>query len=241
MGSGDAASGDQARADSVRAFCEAIAELRSLGEGFILSSQTPSALAQAAIANTGVRIVHRLESGDDRKVMMDDMGADERIRDIAARLRQGEAIVRWPERDEVEVVRVQAPEDIDSGRFVSDEAIAVRMQPHRAELAKLLPYQLCSLEVCTSGCTSRVRRTGMDVAESVESVARVAWLQPDKVEGIKAIMDRLAAETDRSEQSIYCAAVHLSIRGTAFPVKHGIDNRPVLIREVRDSVRRNGQ
>jgi DNA helicase HerA-like ATPase len=238
VGSGNAESGDQARADSVRAFCEAIAELRSLGEGFILSSQTPSALAQAAIANTGVRIVHRLESGEDRDVMMKDMGADERARDIAARLRQGEAIARWPERDEVEVVKVESADGVNSARAVPDEIVALRMVGHRQGIRQLLPYQLCTPDVCTSGCAARTRRAGADLAETVATTAGAAWKKASAERlSIDTVVDVLVSgHTD--EQTCYCSAVHLSIHDIAFQPSGNLDSRPLLAAKVREAILR---
>ena len=39
-----------------------------------MSSQSPSALAEAAVANTGTRIIHRLESSADREIVLPDVG-----------------------------------------------------------------------------------------------------------------------------------------------------------------------
>ena len=44
---------ESGRSEAVRMFCEAIAELRSYGEGFVICSPSPSALAEPAISNTG--------------------------------------------------------------------------------------------------------------------------------------------------------------------------------------------
>lgn len=238
VGSGDAASGDQARADSVRAFCEAIAELRSLGEGFILSSQSPSALANAAVANTGTRILHRMESAADRTVMLDDLDASDQVREAAARLRKGEAVVRWPERDEIEIVQVEISDVVDSGRHVSDEAVAGHMSDFRQRAMRLLPYQLCTSEMCPNGCESRVRRAGGGVAEAVSEKAASVWAGAGTTgrDPVTPITHALAQEAAFDSQRAYCGAVHLSIEGVAFRLRPGIDDRPMLVQAIRQAV-----
>lgn len=231
--SGDAAVGDQTRSDSVRAFCEAIAELRSLGEGFVLCSQSPSALAEAAVANTGARIVHRMESASDRKVMLDDLDASEAVRNVAARLRQGEAIARWPERDEVAVLKVAVPDGLDSGRWLADEIVSEHMKLYRRQVAEILPYQLCTDEVCTNGCISKVRRAGAAVASGLGAEARKAWDEA----GPESIAELLARESKYDLQLAQCSAVHLSLQGDAFGFRPGRDDRPTVVSALRKAVR----
>jgi DNA helicase HerA-like ATPase len=239
VASGDAASGDQARADAVRAFCEAIAELRSLGEGFILSSQSPSALADAAVANTGTRILHRMESSADRQVMLDDLDASDQIREVAGRLRKGEAVVRWPERDEIELVQIEPDESIDSGRQVSSESIAEHMRSHRQATLRLLPYQLCTSDICFDGCLSKVRRAGSDLAEAVAKQASDIWTasKTTGADPVTPIMEVLAQAGSSDLQRTYCGAVHLSVQDIALRPKPGTDHRPILTVAARRATR----
>lgn len=243
VGSGDAASGSQAKADSVRAFCEAIAELRSLGEGFILSSQSPAALADAAVANTATRILHRMESSTDRNVMLADLDASEQTREIAARLRQGEAVIRWAERDEIELIQVVPDPDVDSGRKVADETVIEHMRDHRRQVMHLLPYALCSSEICNTGCRSNVRRTGSQLAEELGPQARELWHDKDANGGnaVQQITDLLSKDGDWDVQRAYCGAVHLSINGDALRIRPGVDDRPFLMQAVRRAVHDGGE
>ncbi|MGY1774079.1 ATP-binding protein, partial [Blastococcus sp. SYSU D00813] len=237
--SGDAASGDQARADSVRAFCEAIAELRSLGEGFVLSTQSPSALAEVAVANTGTRILHRMESSADRNTMLDDLDADETLRRAAASLAVGEAVVRWPALDEPELVQVRPDPSLDSGRRVDDRAVREAMSAHRAEVARLLPYQLCSSAVCTSGCQATTRRTAGQTADLLGADVGARWRRTAEA-GLSALPELAASLARHSAGDValaYCTAVHLSSRGHGFPHVPGADHRPLLARAIRDAVR----
>lgn len=235
VGSGDSASGNQARSDSVRAFCEAIAELRSMGEGFILSTQSPSALAESAVANTGTRILHRMESSIDRNLMLDDLGAGERIREVAARLRRGEAVARWPEQDEIELIEVQPSRGVDSALPVSDALVANRMSDSRQRTTQLLPFPMCTSEMCPDGCSSRVRRRGENIAEATRNDAAELWRNSANTDNdpVSPIADLLASRTQGDPQVAYCAASHLSVLGAALRVRSGSDDRPTLVRAIR--------
>lgn len=215
--------GDSVRAESVRAFCEAIAELRAQGEGFVLSSQSPSALAQAAVANTGTRILHRVESAEDRAIVLGDMDANALDREAAARLRRGEAIVRWPEQDEAELVQVSSAEGIDSSRHVADELVIQRMAKERRDVQSLLPYPLCTRTVCTKGCDASVRSGGRRIATGVGPAARRIW---ERSKGAPTSMTQiapiLAGEAIGQRQLAYCGAVHLAVSRDAFMVRQDI-------------------
>ena len=196
-----------------------------------MSTQSPSALADAAVANTGIRILHRMESSADRTLMLDDLDANEQTRQITARLNKGEAVVRWPERDEIELVYVQPESDVDSGRQVSDQMVSERMSDHRNDARHLLPYALCSPEICTTGCQSRVRRIGSQLAEKVGVQAGEIWR--NEGEKLQPIAGLLSKEAAGDLQHAYCGAVHLSVNGDAFLVSPGIDDRPPLAQALR--------
>ena len=72
----------------------AIAEMRSYGEGFIIVDQTPSKLDSSIIANTAVKIAFNLQNNDDSMIIGRAMSlTDEQIQDIPT-LPQGVCIVR---------------------------------------------------------------------------------------------------------------------------------------------------
>lgn len=68
---GTASSGESAdpRAKAVGMFVNLLAEMRSLGEGFIIADQVPVRLAPETLKNTNVKIVHRLVAPDDRAAL----------------------------------------------------------------------------------------------------------------------------------------------------------------------------
>jgi hypothetical protein len=62
---------------AVEAFCNIIAEMRSLGQGVIVAEQIPTKIAPDVIKNTNTKIAHRLVSYDDQSAMGTGMGLDE--------------------------------------------------------------------------------------------------------------------------------------------------------------------
>ena len=49
-----------------------LAEVRAYGQGIMIVDQIPTKLAPDVIKNTGLKIAHRIVSGDDRAVLTDD-------------------------------------------------------------------------------------------------------------------------------------------------------------------------
>ncbi len=233
-GTSDLESGNNARGDTVKAFCDAIAELRSTGEGFILSTQSPSDLARAAISNTATRIIHRLEDAVDRNAVLDDMDASQLDRETAARLEPGEAIGRWPGRDEADLMHVDAAAGVDSGRGTSDELVKSRMANHTDQVRRLLPYPLCTTEVCTTGCVPSRRTEGEQLAVLVGPVAQRIWQDANQtVSALIPIMDIVRKEAGTDVPLSYCACAHLAVNRDAFNVQRRVDIRPQLIEAVQ--------
>lgn len=236
-GTADAVGSDNTRANAVRAFCEAIRELRAQGQGFVLSSQSPADLARAAVATTGTRIVHRLETASDRDVVLDDIDASPLDRDAAARLGQGEAVVRWPEQDDAELLQVRPATGIDSGRNVADGSVGDHMALSAAAVKALLPYPLCTRSVCTRGCEPDIRGDGQSIAIQVGAEARKIWGDSQgRVDALQPIAAILAADADGDRQRAYCAAVHLAVAGDAFNIRRRVDIRPQLADAINTAV-----
>ncbi|TWE10498.1 DNA helicase HerA-like ATPase [Rudaeicoccus suwonensis] len=210
------------RADAVRAFCEAIAELRANGEGFILSSQHPNQLATAAVANTNTRLIHSMLSDDDREAMLKDLRADEPTRHIAARLAAGELLARWPGRDETELIKILPAEGINTRQGVTTAEVREHMGEHRNRTYQIRPYGLCASSVCPSGCEPEVRRRGRTIANQLEDPLRAASKLP-KEKGFVSSALLIAGTAGSEVQTTYCAAVHASIDGYAFAIRQAND------------------
>lgn len=78
---------------SVEMITNAIAEMRTYGEGFVIEDQSPTSVDKAAIKNTNTKIVMRLPDEDDRKVSGKAAGMNDKQIDEIAKLPTGVAVV----------------------------------------------------------------------------------------------------------------------------------------------------
>ena len=87
-----------ARSRAVEDMANLLAEMRSMGVGLIIADQTPSALVASVIANTGTKILHRLDHPADRECAGRASGLPADGVDLLGALRVGDAIVRTDQR-----------------------------------------------------------------------------------------------------------------------------------------------
>ena len=80
-------------AKSVEMLSNAIAEIRTYGEGFIIADQAPGLLDPSAIRNTNTKIILRLPDKNDRTMVGCAAGLNERQIDELAKLQRGVAAV----------------------------------------------------------------------------------------------------------------------------------------------------
>lgn len=78
---------------SVEMLTNAIAEMRTYGEGFIIADQAPGLLDMAVIRNTNTKIILRLPEYSDRELVGKAIGLDDDQIDELARLKKGVAAV----------------------------------------------------------------------------------------------------------------------------------------------------
>lgn len=70
-----------------------MAEIRAFGEGMLIVDQSPTKIAEDVIKNSATKMVHRIDNGNDIKVLQSALLLPEDILSFAS-LRQGEALVR---------------------------------------------------------------------------------------------------------------------------------------------------
>lgn len=79
---------------SVKSISEAISEMRTYGEGFIIVDQTPSAVADVAISNTSTKIILRLPGEKDIQAAGSSIGLSDEQKKMLSKLPRGHAIVK---------------------------------------------------------------------------------------------------------------------------------------------------
>lgn len=85
--------GSNVAGKSVEMITNAIAEMRTYGEGFVIVDQSPTSVDKAAIKNTNTKIVMRLPDEDDRKLSGKAAGMNDKQIDEIAKLPTGVAVV----------------------------------------------------------------------------------------------------------------------------------------------------
>lgn len=88
--------GSNLQGKSVEMLTNAIAEMRTYGEGFIIADQAPGLLDLAVIRNTNTKICLRLPSLDDRKIVGNAMNLNEEQIEELSKLETGVAAVIQP-------------------------------------------------------------------------------------------------------------------------------------------------
>lgn len=78
---------------AVETFTNILAELRAYGEGFIVAEQIPAKLAPDVVKNTNLKIMHRIVSEEDRRVVGGSMNLDHQGSKRVTSIPVGEAVV----------------------------------------------------------------------------------------------------------------------------------------------------
>ncbi|MBW8380910.1 MAG: ATP-binding protein [Youngiibacter sp.] len=85
--------GGNTRARSVEFFCNLLAEIRTFGQGIIISDQIPTKLAVDTIKNTNLKIVHRTVALEDREAIGRSMNMNPEQIEYLSSLRRGYAAI----------------------------------------------------------------------------------------------------------------------------------------------------
>ncbi|MBR4067709.1 MAG: ATP-binding protein [Clostridia bacterium] len=76
-------------AASVEFFCNMLSEIRSYGQGIMIADQSPMKLAQDAVRNTNLKVVHRMVDQEDRQAVGGAMHMNDKQCEALSMLRRG--------------------------------------------------------------------------------------------------------------------------------------------------------
>ena len=210
------------RAQAVELASAALSEVRAAGEGLIIADQIPSRLAEDALKNTSVKIIHRLPGKDDRAAVGAAMNADKQQEDYIAQLVPGEAALFCDGYSKPTFVALTdyRRENGLPGR-VPDERVASHMRPfHAANSASALPFAAC--QQCRSQCDYRDWITPLAYDLGAKRSFRAVMREFEaltKAGDASGAMRALAQESQRALEAdgmgnnpdaAYCYLAHLS-------------------------------
>ncbi|MCA9874806.1 MAG: ATP-binding protein [Anaerolineales bacterium] len=162
------------KGQAAQAFARALAENRKYGEGIMIAEQLPTKLVPDVIGNTGLKVMHRLTSADDREVMGRAMKFNEFQEEHVVTLRTGQAVVYGL--DTEEPLLMQAPnfwQDWEAygaeSQPVSDAELADKMRRRQRRFAeRFVPFTGC--RSCPAPCTMRDHGEALTFDKSLKLV-----------------------------------------------------------------------
>lgn len=142
------------RAEAVRFFSGALAEIRAYGESILIAEQSPSKLAPDAIRNTNLKLAHMLMDGQDRDTISQAMIMDEEQKNYLGKLQVGQAALFMTGYEKATFVQVPLAKGSGYNERLSEQSVESHMQPFRqAHTAAYLPFDGCRF--CGSPCRYR--------------------------------------------------------------------------------------
>lgn len=228
-GSGEGSTKGDTRYKAVQAFCAMLAEIRSLGEGIVISDQSPQKLARDAIRNTNVQLAHQLRDGDDRDAMARAMIMDEHQRDFLGKLDRGAAAMFRTGLEKATFIQVTpyAARAGDRGFGLDASFSDAEVRDYMRRLNRLphqeLPAPLQGCEFCARRC--EIRDAVFPVVDAKTTRERVAsWIaltsrkeqskREMTIEDVwdsyvtEAVADLVGSAVEADLDSIWCHFVH---------------------------------
>lgn len=226
-------------ATAVKMVSATLSEVRAYGEGLVIAEQIPTRLAEDALKNTNLKIIHRLPGEDDRKSVGATMNMETEQQAYLIKLASGEAAIfmegyERPAFTSIHNYRAQhhLPEN------VADDEVSDAMEAFRVNHMEIvLPYAAC--QFCIRQCKYRdkVANTVLDYQSSSKfdrAFANFWSLLQDGAEidaWAKIVefcqMTMKSAGYDKDIHAAYCYLVH-SFPGD-FPKEYSIKFRQAYL------------
>lgn len=152
---------------AVEMISNAIAEMRSYGDGFIIADQSPGLLDESVLRNTNTKIIMRLPDGNDREMMGRTIGLSSKQTFELSRLKTGVACIYqkdWLESVLCQVNRATHKERLYQYTSAQDEEKARMLQIAQAFVDQLqkgtsIPLKEVSDWILKSTLSGKKRRT----------------------------------------------------------------------------------
>jgi hypothetical protein len=195
------------RGKAVETFTNLLAEVRSLGQGIIVSDQSPTRLAPEVVKNTNLKIAHRIVAAEDRAVLGSAMAMTAAQERDLATLTQGVAAV-YSEGDDAPL-RVRIPYRAgQSGVVVTAGQLRAHAGPQPRHVSGLTEQAARALaaDPTVAAALTQVVLSAMDDGTAT---ARL-WQRIDRI--LRARHSALLASDDVTAAVVECFARDLSTR-----------------------------
>jgi hypothetical protein len=151
---------------AVETFTNILSEIRAYGEGFLIAEQIPTKLSSDVVKNTNLKVMHRIVSEDDRRVMASSMNIKNEEADIVATLSVGEAVVYSDGDDGAYNIQVPYAKLDDVAELDEDSLIQEKMRTYLRDSRYISPYLSCPA-FCSNVCSYK------DIGEEVRENYRL--------------------------------------------------------------------
>lgn len=198
-------------------FGQLLAEVRSLGESFIIVDQSPHAVSREVLRNTNLKIMQRVVDPNDQNTAAGALGLREEHAPVLGDLRQGEALVSRRSVSGVHAIKIRPPRqlaegatpDAPSGPMETRDTDMERRQGeavHRAEIRGSEAERLVALSLLMALMELDVPNDGIGAPKAPRSDAPAGVVgRPTDAESMAASRSRWvslyqqvrAAEADR--------------------------------------------
>jgi hypothetical protein len=143
---GDVSANPRGRA--IEVFANILSEIRAFGEGMLVAEQIPSKLTPDVLKNTGLKLIHRTVSPEDRELVGRAINLDDTQLRQLANLGTGEAVA-WTEHTRKAVLlQVPLSNAKSAPTVTNDELRASTVSADPKSAPPLLPYEAC--RACTA-------------------------------------------------------------------------------------------
>ena len=177
---------------SVEMIANAIAEMRTYGEGFIIADQAPGLMDMSVIRNTNTKIIMRLPDRGDRELVGKAANLDEDQIDELAKLPRGVAAIYQNEWIQPILCKVERYKG-DGGKYIFDPAVNSAIIRNNEEVSDSLLKCIMDNELFQKGDKEDLRELkSMIMRSGLDSLVKVDFL------------DYLDAEREKGLDSLRC-------------------------------------
>ena len=194
---------------SVEMISNAIAEMRTYGEGFIIADQSPNAVDISAIRNTNTKIIMRLPDEADRRLVGKAAAMNDEQIDEIAKLPKGVSVVYqndWIEPVLCKVRKYNQPET--NYVYHMDTEININEKVYITELLKLLlkgrtveqiepNVKLLKEEISNITISTKNKIRIINIIDEYNSTGKLNIWKDEKFKNLSEIVSELVSDFDR--------------------------------------------